>query len=327
MAINQKRHLTVSVILPTYNRADLVALAVESVLQQTRPANQVIVVDDGSTDDTRRTLRRFGRSIDVISQPNRGLSAARNRGIAQAAGDVLLFLDSDDLLMPNCIDRSLQVLEERPEVDVVYSDCRLIDRAGNQLGVMSQVQPGKRPSGRILAELGYRWFFLNISSSSVRRSALRDIEFDESLSSSAEDFEFWRRLAVESRFFYVDEILSCYRHHDSQITATRVVETLDGAIEVQRRIMEMPEFQDASRDDQARLYCLHGVKHAERGRCDVARKYFLRSLRTSPGHRAAYALLGLSLLGGRPLRYAITKRRKLFGNPFAAMVAQPLPPQ
>lgn len=93
-----------SVLIPTYNREQHVREAVESVLAQTWPSFEIFVIDDGSTDETPRTLARFGSRIHVIQQANRGPEVARNRAAAQASGDYLVFLDSDDLLFPRALE-------------------------------------------------------------------------------------------------------------------------------------------------------------------------------------------------------------------------------
>jgi GT2 family glycosyltransferase len=93
-----------SVLIPTYNREQQVREAVESVLAQTWPSFEIFVIDDGSTDETPRTLARFGPRIQVIRQANRGPEVARNRAAAQARGEYLVFLDSDDLLFPRALE-------------------------------------------------------------------------------------------------------------------------------------------------------------------------------------------------------------------------------
>jgi glycosyltransferase involved in cell wall biosynthesis len=90
----------VSVIIPTYNRGWIVQEAIDSVLDQDFRDFELIVVDDGSDDNTREILRAYGKTITVLHQSNRGVSAARNRGIAEAAGRLIAFLDSDDLWLP-----------------------------------------------------------------------------------------------------------------------------------------------------------------------------------------------------------------------------------
>src|SRR5262249_45562691 len=122
MRHNCDSRLSVSVIIPTYNRAAFVHQAIGSALAQTRTPDEIIVGDDGSTDGTERALSQFGPPVTVIRQANRGRSAARNTGLRAAKTDAVLFLDSDDLLTPHCVEQMVRVLEERPEVGVVYAD-------------------------------------------------------------------------------------------------------------------------------------------------------------------------------------------------------------
>jgi glycosyltransferase involved in cell wall biosynthesis len=305
------QRLSISVIIPTYNRAAFIVTAVESALNQTQPANEILVVDDGSTDGTDHILRKFGPPVTVIRQTNRGRSAARNAGLRATTGDAVIFLDSDDVLMPHVIESCAQILNEHPEVGVVYTDALLVDAERNPLSLYSKALPGCRPSGMVLGELARR-NFLTISSM-VRRSFLREIEFDESME-CAEDYDFWRRLAALCEFQYVDEPLMCYRFHEAMTVSNRMSETLAAEAEVQRRIMDMPEFKNLSRREQSRAFCIHGIKHAVLGTTSMARGFFRRSIRTSPTNASPYALLLLSLLGTRALQFAILKRRKLAGN-------------
>jgi len=102
----------VSVIIPTFNRADVIGNAVESVLRQSYKNIEVIVVDDGSTDHTESILKRYGQKINVLRQENTGASVARNRGAAKANGEVLAFIDSDDLWFETKIERQISLLEK-----------------------------------------------------------------------------------------------------------------------------------------------------------------------------------------------------------------------
>jgi glycosyltransferase involved in cell wall biosynthesis len=105
----------VSTIIPTYNRANLVPEAIDSVLAQTYPHVEVILIDDGSTDGTLEVLRRYGDRIHVISQPNAGPAAARNRGVMAAQGEMIAFLDSDDLWLPEKLARQVNLLQRLGE--------------------------------------------------------------------------------------------------------------------------------------------------------------------------------------------------------------------
>ncbi len=101
----------VSAIIATYNRADTVCKAIESILGQTYDNIEVVVVDDGSTDDTESALRPFGSRLHIIRQPNAGPAVARNRGIAAARGEIISFLDSDDIWLPQKIERQVRLLQ------------------------------------------------------------------------------------------------------------------------------------------------------------------------------------------------------------------------
>ncbi len=104
----------VSVIIPAYNRAHTVVETIDSVRRQTYPNIEIIVVDDGSVDDTQEVLGRYGSRIRNIHQENAGQMAARNRGIREACGEIITFLDSDDLWLPTCVERHVGVLQKAP---------------------------------------------------------------------------------------------------------------------------------------------------------------------------------------------------------------------
>ena len=110
MDSNSKKPL-VSVIIPTYNRGWIVGEAIDSVLKQDFHDYELIVVDDGSVDDTPAILNAYGKKISVLRQPNQGVSAARNRGIAAASGRLISFLDSDDLWLPGKARRQIHIMD------------------------------------------------------------------------------------------------------------------------------------------------------------------------------------------------------------------------
>ncbi len=311
MSDSNQQRMTVSVVIPTYNRAAYIGDAIESALNQTRVPDEILVIDDGSTDDTPEVLSQFDAPVTVIRQPNRGRSAARNAGMACAIGDAVIFLDSDDLLMPDCIERFAEVLEEDPEVGVVYGDALLCDEDAEPLARYSEAMPGIRPSGMVLGDLARR-NFLTVTSM-VRRSSLEGIEFELGME-YAEDYDFWRRLAARCRFHYVNQPLMRYRLHEGMTVSSGLSATLKGEIEVQRRFFEMPEFAEADRGARAQAYCAHGIKNAMADKTDVARACFYLAARTKPTYLGGHALAFFSLFGPRVLQYVILKRRQLAGN-------------
>src|ERR1039457_5279759 len=113
---------TASAVIPTYNRARFVGEAIDSILAQTRPVDEIIVVDDGSTDDTIERLKKYAPAIRCVSQQNRGPSAARNRGIKEAHCDFVAFLDSDDLWIPRKIELQLDFFAQHPDIEFVFGN-------------------------------------------------------------------------------------------------------------------------------------------------------------------------------------------------------------
>ncbi|MEM2567120.1 MAG: glycosyltransferase family A protein, partial [Candidatus Bathyarchaeia archaeon] len=141
----------ISVIIPAYNARKFIAEAIESVLDQTFPAHEIIVVDDGSTDGTGEFVRKhYGSRVEVIQQENKGISAARNIGVVEATGNILQFLDADDLLLSNKFEVQLNFWQRNPEFDIVYCD-HLYFRDGE---VPTTIPPARPlPQGNLLEVL------------------------------------------------------------------------------------------------------------------------------------------------------------------------------
>lgn len=205
-----------SIIIPTYNNARFVVQAVESALAQTYPDFEVIVVDDGSTDETREALAAYHQQIRYLYQENRGPSAARNAGFRASQGDFVLFLDSDDLISPDKLERQTAFLDAYPEFCLVYSAWQQIGEEGTQ--TLGEVRPQRQ--GRLLKELLRRAFFFFLSAALIRRSCLERVGlFDEAMRWS-EDADLWLRLArAGCAFGYIDRPLLQRRVHPRSLTA------------------------------------------------------------------------------------------------------------
>jgi len=123
----------VSVVIPTYNRAEVVRASIESVLAQTHRNIEVIVVDDGSRDHTRQVVESYGDPVRYVYQANAGVSAARNTGFVHARGEFVALLDSDDQFLPWKLEAQLRVLERHPEVGMVWTDMTAVNEHGRVL--------------------------------------------------------------------------------------------------------------------------------------------------------------------------------------------------
>lgn len=205
----------VSVVIPTFNRKGFLKEAIESVLRQTYKDLEVIVVDDGSEDGTEEVITAYGdKRIKYVWQPNRGPSAARNRGAAMAGGEFLAFLDSDDLWTPRKLEKQVSFFEENPFARICYTDEIWIRR-----GV--RVNPKKRHqkySGWIYP---YCLPLCIISPSSVmfKRELWEEIGgFDESFP-FCEDYEIWLRISSVEPIFLIPEKLIVKRGgHEDQLS-------------------------------------------------------------------------------------------------------------
>jgi glycosyltransferase involved in cell wall biosynthesis len=209
-----KTNPVVSAIIPTYNRAKLVREAVDSVLAQTYPNVEVIVVDDGSTDDTQAQLRQYGNRIRVIAQSNAGPAAARNRGIAAASGDLISFLDSDDLWLPQKLERQVALLQ-KVDSSVPCCLCNITMRwEKREFGSFERAflnPPVDEGVWVNVDEVLATRFLLFNQGIVIRREVLERIGgFDESLR-LLEDHEFSLRLSLEGPWAFIREPLVIWR--------------------------------------------------------------------------------------------------------------------
>ncbi|HEX5431353.1 MAG TPA: glycosyltransferase [Bryobacteraceae bacterium] len=191
--------MRITAVIPTYNRALLLRRAVESVLAQTYPVSEVIVVDDGSTDNTREVVESFGGRIQYVYQENAGPSAARNNGIRRASGDWIAFLDSDDCWLPDKIRLQVEAVKRNSSAALVYGSAWLIlpDGARNLIGAADpkRLWPALRCSNLITSA----------SCVLVRKEVLiRAGGFREDLR-VGEDWDLWTKLASRYSFAAVNE--------------------------------------------------------------------------------------------------------------------------
>jgi glycosyltransferase involved in cell wall biosynthesis len=196
----------VSIIIPTYNRAKLLKEAVDSVLTQTYRDLEIIVVDDGSTDETSALMATYGERVRYIRQENAGVSAARNRGICASTGKYIGFLDDDDTYLATKIERQVEYLTKHPEIGFVHCRYYVMDEAGNYLHKI-----GLLPEGNVLPELLCR-NFLWMSAPLISRACLEQVGgFDEHLSTAA-DYDLWLRIAQAGYTFgCIQQPLGAYR--------------------------------------------------------------------------------------------------------------------
>lgn len=202
----------ISVIIPTYNRAAYLAQAVRSVLGQTNADFEVLIVDDGSTDDTEQTAKRLDDSrIVYIRQENAGRSVARNQGVAEARGEYVAFLDDDDLFLPHKLSSQLAFLEARPEIGLVASGAQLIDEEGAVVGAWKHWED--QPELNLPNCLDSCPLMPSVVL--IRRGELNHLDhwFDPAVE-PAEDTDLFLRLLLSGcRIAWLTELVTAYRLH------------------------------------------------------------------------------------------------------------------
>jgi glycosyltransferase involved in cell wall biosynthesis len=200
----------VSAIIPVHNGAAFLADAVQSVLDQTRPVAECVVVDDGSTDGTAEVLRSFGAAVKVVRQPQGGVAAARNAGMEAASGDVFAFLDADDVWLPHKLDRQLSALAENPTCGAFCSGYVMTDSTlEGRRGVLVRDGVTTAEPAMLLEGPGIGFSFTGVV---TREAAQAAGPFDGRLSTSA-DLEYAWRVATRSGLVAVREPLALYRQH------------------------------------------------------------------------------------------------------------------
>ena len=205
----------VTAVIPTYNRGWTLAEAVESVLAQDYPALELIVVDDGSTDDTPSILADYGSRIRVIRQENRGVSAARNRGIADANGEYIAFLDSDDLWRPGKISSQVTFFQSHREARICQTE-EIWIRRGRRVNPRLR---HKKPSGWIFTQ-SLALCLISPSAVMLARALFNDIGFFDETLPACEDYDLWLRVACKYPVYLIEKALTVKRGgHADQLSS------------------------------------------------------------------------------------------------------------
>ena len=191
----------VSVIIPTYNRADYIGEAIESVLAQTYSPLEIIVIDDGSTDNTSEIVARYAPRVRYIRQENAERGAARNHGLRLANGEFIAFIDSDDVWLPHKIEKDIEVFSKNPKAGLVYSDIQIIESSGK----LRRILKSAGYSGTVTEQILKR-NFVSVGAHLIKTHIIRDADGfrEERKLSCSEDYETWVRLSTKTEFAYAD---------------------------------------------------------------------------------------------------------------------------
>ncbi len=313
--------VTISVIIPAFNAAAYIGATLQSVINQSRQPLEIIVVDDGSSDDTVAIARSF--CVHIISLTNRGPSAARNTGVAAARGTYVALIDADDLWTPQKLEKQLAALQSFSRPAFSITDYRSFDNEGahvreSELNAHAAFRRSRRPiartpnfildgsaSGPVLADS-----YIPPSSVLVTRAHyLAAGGFDESLRMT-EDYEFHLRLLQRIPAIAVMEPLLLYRRHRDQASA-KLVTGMAGFVAVAQLVAARPErypkgeVEFLARTEFLRQYRV-GFAHARLGEFAEAAQYFRASLRARKSLQA-YVALAASIVAGNDVGIAVVE--------------------
>ena len=275
-------HRPLTVVIPTYNRADLLGEAIDSVLGQDWPDLELLVVDDGSTDNTPEVLASYGDRLRVIRQENAGESAARNTGIRAATTELVALLDSDDYWLPGKLARQMALFDLEPAPDVTFTAYTRIGDAPREDIVLANWK-GTQDDALEQLLLGCR---INTSTAIGRRDAFVEAGLYDTSLRCAQDYDLWLRIAVHGfRTAYVAEPLATYRIHGGAVsldpelvnTSTeRVLERLFDSGSLPERFQSRRDFY------MARRYLNSACFYLDCGEGQAAAQSITRAARTRP---------------------------------------------
>jgi glycosyltransferase involved in cell wall biosynthesis len=288
----------VSVIMPVYNRETLVGAAIDSILSQTYPAIEVVLVNDGSTDNSLSVIkdyeRKYPEKIVVIDQENQGQVASRNNAIRKANGKYIAFLDSDDLWEPTKLEEQMPLFKEN--VGLVYSAINNIDESGK---IVNAVMCDESVRGNILPQLLVRNQMTGGTVVVLKEALDRVGLFDESFS-AAENWDLWIRVCKEYDADLVNKPLVQYRVHPGNMSKDRTL--MLGAKEdiLNKHCNVNPESEEMARHfnhAKADLAYWKGVYHFSRAEYLESRAYFFEAHRLIPYYEDSTMRIARSYLG------------------------------
>lgn len=302
--LNLQTQPLVSVIVPFYNGKRFIGEAIDSVLNQTYQSLEIIIVDDGSTDDPESAVGPFlsDPRIKLIKHgQNKGISAARNTGIKASGGEFIAFLDQDDMWLPEKLERQVIIFENSPsDVGLVFSNVNTIDDRGtikeyfSMHGVPSNIN--SLPPQKVLEAL-FLVYFIPMVTVLVRRECFGGVGLlDESIKGGADDYDFCLRVAAKYRIKYLNIPLALHRVHGANYS--NMERFFYDELRIMEKIMtQEPWLALLKKRKLAILHTRIGKYYLSKGNFGDAWLAFLRAIRYNPLRVRSYLYLLLGLLG------------------------------
>jgi glycosyltransferase involved in cell wall biosynthesis len=276
-AIDAESAPLVSVVIPCYNQARFLCEAIESARAQTYPAVEIVVVDDGSSDDTSAVAAQYP-SVRCIRQENRGLAAARNAGCAGSRGALTVFLDADDRLLPEAIDTGVRLLASDPSLGFVAGYSRFISGDGRPLPTDQPSRAGTNPYLALMRRNSIR----NPAMVMFRRRVLDEMGGFDSRIDACADYDMYLRISRRHAVAFHDSVVAEYRKHADSMSndAALMLRQLHAVMRAQRAHLVTRAHRDAFRAGRRQIREYYGDRLATqiRDRCR-ARTGWLRAIK------------------------------------------------
>ncbi len=296
--MSQRRLSPTTVIIPAFRSEETIEAAVESVLGQTLPADEILVVDDGSPDQTAARVARFGSSVRLLRKENGGPASARNLGIREACNPYIAFLDADDLWMPEKLQLQTEHMAAHPDCGLCCGDAWVFGEGVETGRKYGRVADRGRPA------LDFEGLLLGNPISTLTVLARREVLlsaglFDEDRRLIAvEDYELWLRVAERSRIDWIDAPLGRYRVSAGSLSGTgRFLEGVTLALEkLRQRHPGAAGLRHLIRDRRSTLLLDHAWELIEQGRRALALRAIFEALALSPARGLAWKLFVKALL-------------------------------
>ena len=302
----------VSVIIPVFNRADLISETIESILAQTYRDFEIVVVNDGSTDNTIGVLSKYeADNVRVISQKNQGQGIARNTGIQASKGELIAFLDSDDLWLPEKLACQSSLFDSQPNLAWCYSDAMCFSNKTN-LDLYSFSYRNKPYEGQIAEYLLLRCFIPTLTVV-IHRRVFEEVGLFDKLP-KAEDWDLWLRIAAKHPVRRVPEVLARYRIHEGNICGNQTINFQHQChIEVIKRAMAFaPEIYEPLRQKAVAVRSLEaGQQFLLQGLMPEARRMFMKAIHYNSHTPVPYLCWLLTLIGSKAAESLFKIRRMI----------------
>lgn len=296
--------MLVSIVTPSFNQGSFIAETIASILDQDYSDLEYLVVDGGSTDRTLEILRGFGDRFRWVSEPDRGQSDAINKGWRKARGEILAWLNSDDLYRPGAVRKVVAFFKQHPGVDLVYGNCDSIDERGDV------IERHHMRSANALDLLRSPVSLIAQPATFFRRHVLETVGFLDERLYYTMDFDYWIRVASRHAIAHLPECLAAMRIHGEAKTVRAPLQRVEERVSVYERFFTTPNLPDdvraVEREAMRNAYARLASDYFLTGDMKRARRYALAGWRYLPWQLQASQLkvFGLGLMGRQGIRLA-----------------------